>query len=253
VSEGYAERPGRADGVACTWERTALLEPAEHLVLPDGCVDVILTDDGRLFVAGPDRGPVVSESPPGTGMVGVRLRPGRAGEALGLPASEVLDLRVALSELWGCQAQRIADELAAVEDRDGRREVLEAAVASRLRPAGRGDPQVAEAVRRLGLPGARVGALSGAIGLSERQLLRRFREAVGYGPKTLDRVLRFRRLLNAAFTTEDPDLAALAAACGYADQAHLSRDCARLSGLSPRALLERWTSREDAPVLVPQR
>jgi AraC-like DNA-binding protein len=253
VSAGYAERPGRADGVACTWERTTLPGPAEHLVLPDGCVDLILTDDGALFVAGPDRGPVVSESPPGTGMVGVRLRPGRAGDALGLPASEVLDLRVALRELWGARAERLAERLAAIGDRDGRREVLEAAVARRLAAAGAGDPQVAQAVRRLGLPGARVGELSAAVGLSERQLLRRFREAVGYGPKTLDRVLRFRRLLGVASATEDPDLAALAATCGYADQAHLSRDCARLSGMSPRALLERWAAREEAPTPLLQR
>lgn len=34
-----------------------------------------------------------------------------------------------------------------------------------------------------------------------------------------------------------PDLGRLAFDAGYADQAHLSRDCARLSGLAPGALL----------------
>ena len=34
-----------------------------------------------------------------------------------------------------------------------------------------------------------------ALGVSERQLRRRFADAVGYGPKTLARVLRFQRFL----------------------------------------------------------
>ena len=32
------------------------------------------------------------------------------------------------------------------------------------------------------------------------------------------------------------DLAAIAAEAGYADQAHLTRECGRLSGLTPAAL-----------------
>ena len=39
------------------------------------------------------------------------------------------------------------------------------------------------------------------LGVSERQLRRRFAEAVGYGPKTLARVLRFQRFLDAARET----------------------------------------------------
>ena len=37
--------------------------------------------------------------------------------------------------------------------------------------------------------------LGAALGVSERQLRRRFADAVGYGPKTLARVLRFQRFL----------------------------------------------------------
>ena len=61
--------------------------------------------------------------------------------------------------------------------------------------------------------------------------------AIGYGPKTLQRILRFQRfvrLLDAA--AEPPDLAGLAAVTGYADQPHLTRECTALSGLTPAAL-----------------
>ncbi|MEU4523858.1 helix-turn-helix domain-containing protein [Amycolatopsis sp. NPDC024027] len=72
--------------------------------------------------------------------------------------------------------------------------------------------------------------LSAAV--SERRLRRRFVQAVGYGPATYLRVSRFQRAV--ALAPHVSGLAALAAAAGYADQAHLSRDCRAMTGLTPR-------------------
>ncbi|WP_309235765.1 helix-turn-helix domain-containing protein [Amycolatopsis sp. SID8362] len=69
----------------------------------------------------------------------------------------------------------------------------------------------------------------------ERRLRRRFVQAVGYGPATYLRVSRFQRAV--ALAPHSPDLASLAASAGYSDQAHLSRDCRALTGLTPRAYL----------------
>ena len=63
--------------------------------------------------------------------------------------------------------------------------------------------------------------------------------AVGYGPKTLERVLRFRRFLDLAAREPAAGLAGLAAAAGYADQAHLTRECGRLAGAPPGRLVGR--------------
>jgi AraC-like DNA-binding protein len=62
---------------------------------------------------------------------------------------------------------------------------------------------------------------------------------VGYGPKVLDRVLRFRRFLHLIESPARPvgGIAGLAAAAGYADQSHLTRECARLAGTTPRRLM----------------
>ncbi len=53
----------------------------------------------------------------------------------------------------------------------------------------------------------------------------------------MQRVLRFRRVVD-CLTGNAPgdDLASLALRLGYADQAHLTRETARLAGLSPAAL-----------------
>ena len=89
-------------------------------------------------------------------------------------------------------------------------------------------------------PRAQVGDVAARLGVGERQLLRRCRAAAGYGPATLRRVLRFRRFVARVDAGEGrpggPDLARLAADTGYADQAHLTHECARLAGLPPAAL-----------------
>jgi AraC-like DNA-binding protein len=77
------------------------------------------------------------------------------------------------------------------------------------------------------------------LGVSERQLRRRFADAVGYGPKRLARVLRFQRFLGLA--EHGGDLARLALDAGYADQAHMTAEVTELAGLSPVRFLKDCT------------
>jgi transcriptional regulator GlxA family with amidase domain len=100
------------------------------------------------------------------------------------------------------------------------------------------DRPVQAAVVRLLDPSLRVDRLAGELGFSERQLRRRFRAAVGYGPKTLQRVLRLRRVLaRAAASDTNINLATAAFEAGYADQPHLGRECRAMTGLSTRQLI----------------
>jgi AraC-like DNA-binding protein len=230
--------------VACRWIRQVPGdEPTDStLVLPDGCVDLLWRDD-KLIVAGTDRTAWRSPISPGERILGLRLRPGVAGAVLGMPASEVLDVHVRLEDLLGGWAGELSERL---EQSDGDEEafgLLEDAVGRRIADGGP-DPLVLAATRRLGFPGGRVDRLAESLGISERQLRRRFHDAVGYGPKTLDRVLRFRRLVEqtGSVASGETDLARVAADLGYADQAHMTRDCLRLSGLTPASLAGLWSS-----------
>ncbi len=92
---------------------------------------------------------------------------------------------------------------------------------------------------------AGLATLRDRLGISERSLRRRCHEAFGYGPKTLDRILRFQRFLRLAAAGEEAALSGLAAAAGYADQAHLTREVRRLSGLTPAAILGQLDSRDE--------
>ncbi len=211
--------------VACLWIHDAGRSAYTQRVLPDACVDVVW-NGRRLVVAGPTTGPVLTTLPAGAAAVGVRFRVGAAGAALGLPAAELLDATVPLEDVWGRDGDRIAERVASAPSPAAQLATLSQAVSERLEH----EP---DALVRA----AATGTGRTALGIGDRQLRRRFADAVGYGPKTLQRVLRFQRFLALAARDAAPDLAWLALDAGYADQAHLTRECTRLAGLPPAALL----------------
>ena len=77
------------------------------VIVPDGCIDLQWID-GTLRVAGPDREPQTEALAAGVTIIGFRFRPGAAAAWLGVPVSEILNGRVALQELWGSRARRLA-------------------------------------------------------------------------------------------------------------------------------------------------
>ena len=234
-----------ADWVCCAWVSS---RSGGARILPDGCADLVWTGR-RLIVAGPATASHVATEAPGATKVGVRFRVGAAGAALGLPAAELRDENPVASEVIG---QAAGDRVEAVSDSAERMLMeLTGVVSERLRDAPTADPLVRAAARSLAAPDARVRAVAERLGLSERQLRRRFEDAVGYGPKVLARVLRLQRFLQLARRGDpgsvDGGLSRLAFDAGYADQAHLSRDCAALTGVTPGVLLaERRAPAGDA-------
>jgi AraC-like DNA-binding protein len=221
------------DSVACYWVSVTPLHHglAVALVLPDGCTDLIWQSGRGAFIAGPDTGPAPTQTPAGTVLVGARFWPGAGGAALGVPLAELRDQRV---EVTDCLPQ-LAAQLPAELSRDRALSAMTTAC-HQLVAAGPPDDLVRHATKLLASSQTTVGGLCATLALSERQLRRRFDDAVGYGPKTMQRVLRFRKVLTQLTVTPQADLAALAAQFGYSDQAHLTRETSRLAGLSPAAL-----------------
>ena len=236
----YRERPPPAalrSHVACAWNGRLGDDgtPYADRVLPDGCVDLVW-DGSRLFVAGPDTGPVAIERRPGGTFAGVRFRPGMAPAVLGLPASELLDRRVDAAAVFGDGPARALTHRLHGRDPAAAAAALEATVAAWMAEAGEPDPAVQGVIEVLAHASSAVNDLAAGLGLSERQLHRRCTAALGYGPKTFDRIVRFRRFLAEAARVPRP-LATLAVNAGYADQAHLTRECRRLAGVTPAALV----------------
>lgn len=83
----------------------------------------------------------------------------------------------------------------------------------------------------------RVRDLAQEVGLSERQLERRFLSRVGIGPRRYASLRRFERAV--ALAPGAPSLAQVAYHAGYADQSHFVREVRRLTGSTPSDILRR--------------
>ena len=182
--EPYRECPALVPGAAL-WTRMA--EGGDYRILPDGCMDLLFTDDA-LIVAGPDsRAWTATATDRGTRYAGIRFTPGAGPDFLGVPARELLNERVPLADLWSpTRSRRLLDRVRSAPDPA---RALDEAVASLAEePPDRLIVQVLRSIRAGVLRGgAGVWGLAGSVGLSERQLHRRCLNAFGYGPKMLDR------------------------------------------------------------------
>lgn len=242
-SPGYREwLPDRRlrNAIACLWISVTPSDgpAAAAAVMPDGCTDLIWQRGRGAFVAGPDTRPAPTDLQPGTILVGARFWPGAGGPALGWCLADLRDLRVDVSDVLPGLTGRLAAELTPGAALD-----IMTALSAELVTAGPPDKLVLTAAGMLESRATGLSGLAAELAVSERQLRRRFEVAVGYGPKTLQRILRFRRVLDQlAATSPAPDLADLAIRSGYADQAHLTRETTRLAGRPPAALARSLTA-----------
>lgn len=235
--------PGIPAG-ACTGRFAALwldVPPGKHRSGahpgdPDGCAD-LLWDGHRLTVAGPDRVAARASLKPGAGaaVAALRFAPGVAAGFLGLPLDEITGQRVPLQAMWGRRAQAVESKLSGAAPR----RTLGILQAWFAQADALPDPAMAWLFDRLAHADApRPAALARHLGISERSLHRRCRHAIGYGPKTLARILRLQRFVaegSAAHST----LSSAALDAGYGDQSHLAHEVKRLTGMTPTGLLAR--------------
>ncbi|RRH95813.1 AraC family transcriptional regulator [Mesorhizobium tamadayense] len=189
------------------------------------------------FAAGLYAGPVVIESFGGCCCVQVNFTPLGARQFFGVPMSELRDRMVGLDDALGFEGIALCEQLGEAPDWDTRFAIAEAFVTSRLAKAIELSPEVAWAYGTVLATGGRtrISALAEELGWSRKHLAAKFSDAIGIGPKTLSRIVRFNRALSLSKRQED-DWVGIAADCGYADQAHLVREFRQLAGETPTAL-----------------
>jgi AraC-like DNA-binding protein len=175
--------------------------------------------------------------------VGAMLRPGGALALLGAPAGALAGRHWALDDLWGADAERLRQRLAACDDAATRLVLFEQALLHRVRrlqpasPRALLHPGVAAALACLrpashaATPTPTVATLVATSGLSHRHFVQLFVAATGLRPKAGLRVLRLQRTL--ALLRRATPLADAAAALGYSDQSHLAREFVDLAGITP--------------------
>jgi AraC-like DNA-binding protein len=211
--------------------------PHPGIVLIVSLGPAISVGDATLasFVAGLYEGAVT------VGHVGVQhgvqinLTPLGARMILGLPMGELRNCSVDIGEVLGREGSELGERLASLPDWHARFAALDAFLLRRLLAAEPVRADVGYAWARLDAEDGEVpiAALCEELGCSRRHLAARFGEEVGLAPKAMARVLRFNRAVH--MVTGGQDLAAVAAACGYYDQPHLTREFRALAGRTPAA------------------
>ncbi|WP_432284754.1 helix-turn-helix domain-containing protein [Aminobacter sp. BA135] len=230
----------------CVWTNAI---PDDHVgpvaVVPDGCVD-LLWKDGRLMVVGPD---IVAASPElhgGTTVLGIRFRPGAALRWLRTPLSAMVGQSVDLADIWDpATVDELCQRIAETPSVELRATVLQQQLLRRLpaleRPAPDAGAIFAAMASGSDEIGSRVASLVDRLEISERTLRRRSHDYFGYGPKTLDRILRFQNFLSLVRSQGKQRMAGLAYEAGYADQAHLGREIQALCGMTAGSFVRQIT------------
>ncbi len=202
--------------------------PEQH-VAPDGVMDLMWFQD-RLVVAGADTRTMIVRTGPGEVTWGLQFAPGVAHALLGIPAHELTDRRVELSDLVtlpGPLPRSFEDDPPTALER------VFMALWTRADP-DRAALRRAASLDRAARVGLSVPETARIHDLSERSLRRLSHSLFGYGPKTLMQIHRFQRALHLART--GMPLSETAATAGYVDQAHFARESRRLTGRTPSEL-----------------
>ena len=247
-------RPGpRLRGVVDRlWYVESGVESAEpETICPDGRTELVvhlgapmreLREGGdrpqpRHLLVGQMERPVTIVPTGGLRMVGARLEPAALHRFLPVPQDRLVGQIVDLEAVWGAWTRQTAEQVAATADAHGALVAFERALEVLVPAATPSDLPIEAAVARLHQTGgtASITRLAGDLGLGRRQLERRFRERVGLSPRLFGRIVRFQRAFHAL---EHETGAAVAARCGYADQAHLVREVRRFAGRTPSRLAE---------------
>ena len=244
--------PALAEFVLYLWRREF---PADRAVtvqptLPDGCFDLLAVDDELPYLMGAETVRADHVVPGGTTIVGVRLRPGVGARLFGADASRLVDDGAFLHELGRSPrtARRVAPTLAPAAD--AYRPLIEALLPYVVAAAP--NDGVAAGVDWLARhPAGTVDELCARLGWSPREVRRRFTAALGFGPKVMQRMLRLQRALaHARHALAAESLSRVAAAAGYADQAHMTREFRALTRTTPAALLRGPFDATLDPLLV---
>jgi AraC-like DNA-binding protein len=248
--------PALSGLVSCLWSLRDAPRHDRERIVPTGTVELVVNlQEDEIRIYGPPgtggtcrrfRGAVVSgcysspfeiDTREHASIVGVHFRPGGAARLLGLRPGEIADAHVGLDEVWGPRATQLRERLCASSAEQERFRILEEALTARLPRGPHERSAVRAALSALDRPGVAVGAVARQLELSRRRLIEIFTEDVGMTPKRYARVRRFQRALALATRSPTPTWTQLALECGYFDQAHLCREWAELTGVSPGELL----------------
>jgi len=239
--------------VKCIWSQESdepILDTSRERILPDSCVELVFhfRDPFRThfadgtnavqscsFVVGQMKRFLEIEPNGRMGLIAVRFYARGAYLFFQRPLSEVAAGIVDLGDIWKERANELTERIALSSGMTERVRLIEEALLALLSRNGRYDATVNRALQLIetNCGQVNVAQLAKDLGLSGRQLTRRFQHTVGLSPKEFSRISRFLHALRCLSSHQHPTLTETALACGYFDQAHFNHEFLEMAGMAP--------------------
>jgi AraC-like DNA-binding protein len=247
-----APASGLARLVKCYWslELSAESEGVPEPVIPDGCPEIVFNlaerfkrfgSDGReeiqpsAIIVGPMRQHVTLQPTGNIKLFGIRFFPAGAFPFLGFPFCELADRIEDLYSIWGDGASRFEERLYESPSFAQCASVANSELLSRLRVSYAYDNIASVAANSIltseGM--IAVNSVSSALGISNRQLERKFNERIGISPKVFSRIVRMQTVLKVLKADRDVNILDLALSQGFYDQSHFIKEFREFSGQTP--------------------
>lgn len=240
---------------------TSGIEPGVHAGLPSGTLTMIIAFDDKLdvedghrsghrdaywgMIGGLHSAPAVVHHPGRQHGVQLDVTPRGASALFGVSAASIARTTEHLDDVAPSFAAELVDRVSGADSWRTRWAVLDQ-IFLRVLNLDRELPAELERAWALlaGSQGmATVGDLADRAGWSRRHFTKKFNDHYGLTPKTMSRVLRFERAQRMIRLPTRPSLGSVAAACGYADQAHMTREWVEFAGSAPTT----WIQDETLP------
>ena len=256
VLREYQVHSSLAPYVKCIWSQESdrpIFDAGRERILPDSCVELVIHfrdpfltyfADGTSavqpqgFVVGQMKRFLEIEPAGRIGLIAIRFRARGAYLFFQRPLSEVAAGIVDLEDIWKDRARELTERIALARDMTERVRLIEKTLLVLLSRNGHPDPTVDRCLQLIETNCGQltIAQLAADLGVSSRQLTRRFQHAVGLSPKEFARVSRFLHVLRCLNGHEHRTLTETALMCGYFDQAHLNHEFRVMAGMAPGEL-----------------
>lgn len=219
-------------------------------ILPDSCVELVVhfrdpykttfsdnttSIQQQSFVVAQMKSFMQIQSHGKTGLIAVRFSALGAYHFFGMPMKEIVNSEAGLRNVWQELAAEVEERIYHAVNTQQRSQIIQHYLLLQLSRNGYIDKGIEFCVNEIKSTKGQISAerLADKVGISNRQLVRRFDKCIGLSPKEFIRIIKFISSLDMINQSKNKSLTEIGFESGYYDQAHFIRDFKEFSGMTP--------------------
>ncbi len=176
------------------------------------------------------------------GVLGAYFKPSAIFQLFGEPAWKFTDRSTDLNLVIGEDAHKITAQLINAADNERRIRLIERFLLNRLSVVDKSLGLLNNAIlKKDAFSWLTIDELAGQLGMSKRQLQRKFKTEIGVSPQTYKKVIRFNQVMRDMGHELPKEWQELTFESGYYDQAHMIREFKRFTGKPPQVFIKQET------------